>query len=99
LMNSTTLGLPVTKVPQSRIHLLDQANIQFGRLYADHMLRAHYAQGSWGTPEIKPYENISLSPSTTFIHYGQSIFEGVKAYRQEDGSVKIFRPRENWKRM
>ncbi len=99
-MNLYTIeDMPVQKTEQSRIHELDPVNIQFGKLYSDHMLRAHYADGQWGTPNIKPYGNIGLSPATTFIHYGQAIFEGVKAYRQQNGEVRIFRPQDNWKRM
>lgn len=100
LIDSTmAYEIKLNKIPQSRIAQLDQKNIQFGRLYADHMLVAHYDNGVWGNPEIVPFENISLSPATTFMHYGQAIFEGVKAYRTPEGGVQIFRPEANWKRM
>ncbi len=71
--------IKVNKIAESRIKEFDQNNIQFGRLYSDHMLVAHYENGEWGNPEIMPYGNLSLSPATTFMHYGQAIFEGVKA--------------------
>ncbi|MBL7767152.1 MAG: branched-chain amino acid aminotransferase [Chitinophagaceae bacterium] len=92
-MNINTL-----KVSESRSNQVDASNIQFGKTYSDHMLVAEYENGEWKQPEIVPYENISMSPATTFIHYGQSIFEGIKAYKNEAGEVSIFRPHDNWKR-
>ena len=98
-MNIATKDIKINKVPQSRIHQLNPDHIEFGKLYADHMYVANYENGQWQTPEIVPYDNLSLSPATTSIHYGQSIFEGVKAYRNPQGEVVIFRPYDNWKRM
>lgn len=92
-MNISTL-----KAEQSRIHEVDASNIQFGKTYSDHMLIADYEDGAWKEPQIVPYGDISMSPATTFIHYGQSIFEGIKAYRTQSGEIKIFRPTDNWKR-
>jgi branched-chain amino acid aminotransferase len=63
------------------------------------MLVAYYENGKWGAPEIVPFEHISFSPATTFFHYGQAIFEGVKAYKDTEGNPVIFRPYDNWKRM
>ncbi|HLO71127.1 MAG TPA: branched-chain amino acid aminotransferase [Flavipsychrobacter sp.] len=87
------------KVEKSRIQELDLNNIQFGKLYADHMLVAHYENGEWKQPEIVPFDSLQLSPATTFMHYGQAIFEGVKAYKNQEGEPVIFRPYDNWKRM
>jgi branched-chain amino acid aminotransferase len=98
-MSVSTLEIKVNKVEKSRIHQLDTSNIQFGKLYSDHMLVAHYENGVWGQPEICPFENLSLSPATTFFHYGQAIFEGVKAYKDTEGNPVIFRPLDNWKRL
>ncbi len=98
-MSVDTLDIQVSKVEKSRIYQLDPAHIQFGKLYSDHMLVAHYEDGEWKQPQIVPFSNLSLSPATTFIHYGQAIFEGVKAYKDPEGNPIIFRPRENWKRM
>lgn len=78
---------------------MDLNNIQFGKLYADHMLVAHYENGEWKQPEIVPFDSLQLSPATTFMHYGQAIFEGVKAYKNQEGEPVIFRPYDNWKRM
>src|SRR6476620_11337999 len=98
-MSVTTMDIHVKPVSHSRINELDVSNINFGKLYSDHMLLAHYENGEWGTPEIVPYGNLSLSPATTFMHYGQAIFEGVKAYKDPEGNPIIFRPYDNWKRM
>lgn len=93
------MDIRITKTTQSRIGELDYANLQFGKQYSDHMLVAHYENGAWQQPEILPYGNLSLSPATTFFHYGQAIFEGVKAYKDPQGNPIIFRPYDNWKRM
>src|ERR1022692_1162172 len=98
-MKTKALDIKITTTEHSRIDELDPQNIQFGKKYADHMLIAHYEDGHWLQPEIKPFQNLSFSPATTFIHYGQAIFEGIKAYRDINGDVVIFRPYDNWKRM
>jgi len=93
------MDIKVRKAEKSRINELDRSNIQFGKMYADHRLVAHYENGEWKQPEILPFDNLSLSPATTFMHYGQAIFEGVKAYKNQDDEPVIFRPYDNWKRM
>ncbi|MBX2907771.1 MAG: branched-chain amino acid aminotransferase [Taibaiella sp.] len=98
-MSVSTSQFPVTKIAHSRIGEVDPANIQFGKIYSDHMLVAHYEDGEWKQPEIMPFSNLSLSPATTFMHYGQAIFEGIKAYKDPQGNPIIFRPQDNWKRM
>src|ERR1700748_19860 len=98
-MNITELNIKVSKVEKSRIHPLTKDNLVFGKEYADHMLVCDYKDGQWQTPEIIPFGNFSMSPATSFMHYGEAIFEGVKAYRQPDGSVSVFRPVDNWKRL
>lgn len=92
------MSINTLKIVESRISEVDASNIQFGKSYSDHMLIADYKDGKWGKPEIVPYGNISMSPATTFIHYGQSIFEGIKAYRNLEGQISIFRPMDNWHR-
>jgi branched-chain amino acid aminotransferase len=86
------------KVADSRVNQLNPTDIKFGKIYSDHMLTATYKNGSWNKAEIMPYDNISMSPATTVLHYGQAIFEGIKAYKNIHGEVTIFRPEENWKR-
>jgi branched-chain amino acid aminotransferase len=93
------LDINLIRTEQSRIYQLDPANIQFGKLYSDHMLVAYYENGQWQQPSIMPFHDLNLSPATTFFHYGQAIFEGVKAYMDPQGNPIIFRPTDNWVRM
>ena len=71
----------------------------FGKYYTDHMVVCEWDEkNGWGTPELKPYGPLTLDPATAVFHYGQEIFEGMKAYRQPDGGVALFRPEANAKR-
>jgi branched-chain amino acid aminotransferase len=88
----------VTKVETSKLNDLSLTNIPFGRYFTDHMLEVDYEDGEWKTPEIKPYQPLLLSPSLAALHYGQAIFEGVKAYKNQEGQPFIFRPYDNFKR-
>ncbi len=83
----------------SRLGEVDLSDIPFGRLYSDHMLSVDCSDGEWGVPEIGPFSNFSLHPATSVFHYAQAIFEGMKAYRADDGVPVLFRSRENWRRM
>ncbi len=87
------------RVSKSRLSTVDFDHIPFGKIFADHMLVADYANGAWGEPKIVPYDKISFAPSISALHYGQSIFEGLKAYKNQLGEPVLFRPRENWVRM
>src|SRR5579872_4893435 len=98
-MSDSTLDISIRRTEKSRIEEVDALNINFGKHYSDHMLIACYENGKWNPPEIMPFHNLYLSPATTFFHYGQAIFEGVKAYMGTDGNPLIFRPYDNWKRM
>jgi branched-chain amino acid aminotransferase len=91
-------AIKITKAPTSKIGSIDFDKLPFGKFFTDHMLVADYANGEWGTPEIIPYGPISFDPSLVALHYGQSIFEGIKAYRLSDGSAAIFRPFQNHSR-
>jgi branched-chain amino acid aminotransferase len=93
------LQIEITKSNKSHINEVDYNNLGFGKIFSDHMLVCDYANGSWQTPKIVPFENLSLSPATNFIHYGQSIFEGLKGFLCEDGKIRVFRPDANYKRM
>ena len=65
----------------------------FGKYYTDHMVMCEWSEkDGWGEPHLMPYGPISLDPATAVFHYGQEIFEGMKAYRQPDGSIALFRP-------
>lgn len=88
----------VQKVETSRLQSFSFENLPFGKYFTDHMLEADYEDGEWKNIEIKPYQPLLLDPSTAAIHYGQSIFEGIKAYKNLDGEAFIFRPYDNLKR-
>ncbi|HEU4608562.1 MAG TPA: branched-chain amino acid aminotransferase, partial [Chitinophagaceae bacterium] len=91
-------GLPVTKVERSKLHDINLENIPFGKYFSDHMLEADYENGAWVNAEIKPYQPLVLSPSLASLHYGQAIFEGIKAYKNSAGEAFIFRPLDNFNR-
>lgn len=94
-----TLDIEITPVTTSRLDQIDFDNLPFGRVFSDHMLVAMYEDGKWSKAKIQPYGNISLSPASSMIHYGQSIFEGMKAFKDANGEVLIFRPEMNWDRL
>ncbi|MDE3181959.1 MAG: branched-chain amino acid aminotransferase [Bacteroidota bacterium] len=93
-----TVDFKITKAKTSKLASLDVNNIPFGKYFTDHMFEANYQNGEWQTGEIKPYQPIMIDPSCAAIHYGQSIFEGIKAYKNEEGEAYIFRPEDNFKR-
>lgn len=97
-MLNETLSINIRKVETSRINTVDWDNLPFGKVFSDHMLVMDYKDGKWQQPEIVPFEAFSLHPATSAIHYGQSIFEGMKANRSEKGDILIFRPDMNEKR-
>lgn len=90
-----TLDIPVTRASQSKISQVDFQDIQFGKIYSDHMFIADYDGKQWSKLRIEPFENFSVSPAMSVLHYGQSIFEGLKAYKNESGEALIFRPDRN----
>lgn len=94
-----TMDISIEKVSQSRIDSLDVQNIPFGKLYSDHMFIADYKNGQWESPRIVPFQNISMSPANMTLHYAITIFEGMKAYKNEQGEVLLFRPEMNAKRL
>src|SRR5687767_1836297 len=90
--------VPVTKAERSRLQDISLENIPFGKYFTDHMLEADYENGEWTNVEIKPYQPLLLEPSLAALHYGQSIFEGIKAYKDDNNNAFIFRPIDNFKR-
>ena len=88
----------ITKVETSKLNDLSLENIPFGRYFSDHMLEADYENGEWKNVEIKPYQPLLFDPSLAAFHYGQAIFEGIKAYKSESGEAFIFRPYDNFRR-
>jgi len=97
-MSESLVNIKVTKTNASKWNEVDWDNLPFGKVFSDHMLVMDYKNGEWGIPEIVPFEDLKLHPATSAIHYGQSIFEGLKAYRNTDSEVVIFRPDQNAKR-
>ncbi len=88
----------ITRVERSKLKDINLENIPFGRYFTDHMLEVDYEDGEWKTVEIKPYQPLLMAPSVAALHYGQAIFEGIKAYKDEAGNAAIFRPHDNFKR-
>lgn len=89
----------ITRCESSAIDQVDFNNIAFGKVFSDHMFVMDYNDGKWEKGSIEPYGAMTLSPATMALHYGQAIFEGMKAYRQSDGSISMFRPGDNIKRL
>jgi branched-chain amino acid aminotransferase len=94
-----TQKISIQKVEKSRITEVDFKNIPFGKIYTDHMFMADYRNGEWGNLRIIPYGYMPISPATPALHYGQSIFEGMKALKNENGETLVFRPYDNWSRL
>ena len=92
------MDIRITKTTKSRLNEIDFNSLPFGKYFTDHMLEADYRDGEWKMPEIRPYQPLSFEPSMAALHYGQAIFEGIKAYKSKDGKARIFRPYDNFKR-
>lgn len=94
-----TSQIEIQRIEKSKIASVDFNNLPFGSVYSDHMLACDFKNGAWQTPIIKPFAPISLDPSSKIFHYGQSIFEGMKAYKDAENNTLLFRPLDNWKRL
>jgi branched-chain amino acid aminotransferase len=94
-MLQETLNIRVTRTETSRIAQVDWDNLPFGKIFSDHMLVMDYKDGEWQQPEVVPFANLSLHPATSALHYGQSVFEGLKANKGASGEILIFRPDMN----
>ncbi len=98
-MNTADLTeFDIIRITDSKINAVDFEKITFGNTFTDYMLVCDYKNGAWEKPVIKPYEPFLIDPSTKVFHYGQAIFEGMKAYKDEQDEVWLFRPDENFKR-
>lgn len=98
-MDTTVNQLHVEKVKTSKISQVDFNNLPFGEVFTDHMFVCDYKNGTWETPKIIPYQLLSIAPSARVFHYGQAVFEGMKAYKDDEGGVWLFRPDENYNRI
>ena len=94
-----TSSIEIQRVKKSKISEVDFDNLPFGSVYSDHMLTCDFVNGKWQEPKIEPFAPISLDPSAKIFHYGQSIFEGMKAYKDASKNIMLFRPLENCKRL
>lgn len=99
MIQPLTQEIKITKTARTKINEVDFNNLSFGSVFSDHMLVCDYKNGEWNAPEVVPYQPITLDPSAKIFHYGQSIFEGMKAYKDEQGDVFLFRPLDNFKRL
>ncbi|MCJ7468083.1 MAG: branched-chain amino acid aminotransferase [Maribacter sp.] len=98
-MSNTLQKISVERTKMSKINQIDFDNLSFGNVFTDHMLVCDYKNGVWEAPKIVPYQSLSLDPSAKIFHYGQSIFEGMKAYKDEKDAIWLFRPIENHRRL
>jgi len=98
-MSTQISNIKITKTPNSRLKEVDFDNLPFGKHFSDHMFEMNFEDGEWGEPTIVPFGNLSLHPATSALHYGQSIFEGLKAQKNENGEILVFRPDMNAKRL
>lgn len=94
-----TITIDITKAEHSKIGNVDFDNLNFGQVFTDHMFVCDFEDGKWQNPRITPYQSISLEPSAKIFHYGQSIFEGMKAYKDGNDNVFLFRPIDNFNRL
>ncbi|UII33015.1 branched-chain amino acid aminotransferase [Fulvivirga ulvae] len=94
-----TENMDIRKIAQSKIGQVDFQNIQFGKTYSDHQFMADYVDGQWKNFKVEPYEPLKISPASPALHYGISIFEGLKAYKHDNGDVFVFRPDKNIERL
>ncbi len=93
------MDIKIEKTPKTRVTEYDINNVPFGKCFSDHMFIAEYSNGTWSKAYICPYHDVPMSYAMSALHYGQAIFEGMKAYKNDKGEVSMFRPKENIKRM
>jgi branched-chain amino acid aminotransferase len=98
-MAANQLGdIDIIKSPSSKINSVDFENLTFGNVFTDHMLVCDFKNGQWEKPVIKPYAPFMMEPSSKVFHYGQAIFEGMKAYKDSNDDIWLFRPDQNFER-
>lgn len=84
------MTMEIQKIEKSRIDQVEWDNLGFGKVFADHMVVVEYHNGEWGTPKVMPYGPLHFSPAISALHYGQAIFEGLKAFKNDEGEVNVF---------
>ena len=90
--------MKITLANKSKIESVDFENLEFGKIFTDHLFVCKYSNNSWGEGKIMPYDDFLVSPSARVFHYGQAIFEGMKCFRSNNDSLILFRPEENFNR-
>ena len=98
-METKVAILDLKKISQSKISHVDFNNLPFGKVYSDHMMYCDYKDGEWQRPQIVPYGPMEFAPSSKVFHYGQAVFEGMKAFKDENDQVWLFRPEKNFERI
>jgi len=93
------MNIDIELIQESKIDKVDFNNLAFGRVFSDHMLVCDFKDGEWKTPKIMPYGPMTFEPSARVFHYGQAVFEGMKAYKDDNDEVFLFRPDENFHRI
>lgn len=93
------MALHIEKISKSKIDTVDFNNLKFGQVFTDHMFECDYINGEWQNPKIRPYQPLSFEPSAKVFHYGQAVFEGMKAYKDDNNAVWLFRPDQNQQRI
>ena len=93
-----TLEIKITENSNSRLATTEFNGLQFGKIFTDHMFVADFEDGEWKNFQILPYGPIAMSPAISALHYGQAIFEGMKAYHLPNGDVSVFRANKNFER-
>ncbi len=93
------MKLHIEKIEKSKITDVDFSNLSFGLVFTDHMFECDFENGEWQTPKIRPYQPISMDPSAKVFHYGQAVFEGMKAYKDDQNDIWLFRPDLNQERI
>lgn len=94
-----TETISITRSKHSKIDEVDFKNLSFGSVFTDHMFICDYKDGAWQTPEIVPYGPMEMDPASKVFHYGQAVFEGMKAYKDENDKIWMFRPDQNFERI
>ena len=98
-MITTGQKIATQRTAKSRLPETDLDNIKFGRVFSDHMVVMDYENGAWKAPTIMPFGDLQMSPAALVLHYSQTIFEGLKAYRNVNGGINLIRPQDNIARM
>ena len=91
--------MKIIKSKTTKINDVNFSTIKFGEIFTDHMFECNYDNDKWEEPIIKPFSSITLDPATHVFHYGQAIFEGMKGYKDKNGDLWLFRPRDNYERL